>query len=375
MNIALIGPTYPFRGGIAHYTTLLCQALRQKHRVSFYAFKSQYPLWMYPGRSDKDPSQQPIQVENAIRSLAPLNPLSWWHVAKMIQYENPDLIIFPWWVPFWAPAFWSIIRLLRMKKNIPVLFLCHNVLPHENFRLATLLCQMTFKQSDYFIVHTEEEKRHLLELIPTAQVKQTPHPTYAIFGETDITRDKARAALRLEGDVILFFGFVREYKGIKYLLNALPLVMKEHPVTLLIVGEFWQDVNEYKQTIENLDLNNAVYIIDSYVPNEAVAQYFLAADLVVLPYVNATGSGVAQIALGLGRPLVVTALPGLKDLVKDGVTGYLVPPSDSRRLAEAILKYFKEADRIKFQHNIAMYNETFSWKNIVNTVESFVSKT
>jgi glycosyltransferase involved in cell wall biosynthesis len=371
MKIVLVGPTYPFKGGIAHYTTLLYRALQERHRVKFYSFTRQYPTWLYPGSSDRDPSTLPIEEPGAVPMLDPLDPISWWRVATAITLEDPDLIIFPWWVPFWAPVFWSIIRLAHRKVDAPVLFLCHNVLPHEESRLAALLSRAALQQGDYFLVHSSQERQKLLEMFPSALVKQNPHPTYAVFGDAATTRVESRTALGLRGDIVLFFGFVREYKGLRYLFQALPAVLKEHPVTLLVVGEFWNDAGEYIQLANQLGIREHVRIIDVYVPNEEVASYFLAADLVVLPYATATGSGVAQIALGLERPVIVTDLPGLAELVEDGVTGLIVPPGDSASLAQAILRFLRGFDREQCQRSIALRNEAFSWQRMVEAIESF----
>ena len=371
MKIVLIGPTYPFKGGIAHYTTLLYRALQERHRVKFYSFTRQYPSWLYPGGSDRDPSTLPIEEPGAVPMLDPLNPISWWRVARAITLDDPDLIVFPWWVPFWAPVFWAIVRLAHRKVDAPVLFLCHNVLPHEESGLAALLSRAALQQGDYFLVHSSQERKKLLEMFPSALVKQNPHPTYAVFGDADQTCVESRTGLGLTGDIVLFFGFVREYKGLRYLFEALPAVLEEHPVTLLVVGEFWNDAGEYIQLANQLGIRAHVRIIDAYVPNEEVASYFLAADLVVLPYATATGSGVAQIALGLERPVIVTDLPGLAELVEDGVTGLIVPPADPASLARAILRFFREFDREQCQRSIALRNEAFSWQRMVKAIESF----
>jgi glycosyltransferase involved in cell wall biosynthesis len=374
MKIILVGPTYPFRGGIAHYTTLLYRALRRHHQVRLYSLVRQYPAWLYPGSNDRDTSSLPIEEPGAIPLLDPLNPVSWCRVGRAIARDRPDMVILPWWVPFWAPVFWVVIRFARLWANVPVLFVCHNVLPHEGSWFGTLLSRLALRQGDYFVVHSSQEREKLLQIVPSAQVKHSPHPTYAVFRNASVTRSMARDKLGLSGDVVLFFGFVREYKGLRYLLQALQIALQERPVTALVVGEFWEDVRDYEQFIERLGISEHVRIVNAYVPNEEVSTYFLAADLVVLPYVTATGSGVAQIALGLERPLIVTDLPGLAELVRDGETGFVVPPADPCLLAAAILRYFREADREQFWSNIASRNEEFSWARMVGVIESLAQR-
>lgn len=371
MKLVLLGPSYPFRGGIAHYTTLLYRALRERHQVKFYSFVRQYPAWLYPGGSDRDPSAAPIREPGVIALLDPFNPFSWWRVARAIENDDPDMLVFTWWVPFWAPVFWAIIRLLRRRVKAPLLFLCHNVMPHEGSWFSTLLSFLVLRQGDFFIVHSSQEEERLRRRFPSALIKRNPHPTYAVFDDTTMTCAEARATLGLTGDVILFFGFVRKYKGLRYLFEALALVLKESPVTLLVVGEFWEDVQSYVQLADELGIEGHIRIVNAYVSNEEVARYFLASDVVVLPYADATGSGVAQIALGLNRPVIVTDLPGLADLVREGETGFIVPPADPRSLAQAIRRFFREADRGQFQHNIAKHNPAFSWQKMIETIESF----
>ncbi len=373
MRVALVGPTYPFRGGIAHYTTILHQALcEQGHPVFFVSFKRQYPRWLFPGQSDRDPSAAPIRASDVAYLLDPFNPLSWWAAARAIRHYRPQLVVFSWWVPFWAPVFWTVIRLLR-RVDARILFLCHNVLPHEGSWWANGLSRLTLRQGDGFIVHSALEEEQLRSFLPQAQVRQNPHPTYAVFAETaaPASRDGVRARLGLTGDTLLFFGFVREYKGLRYLFQALPRVLERHPVTLLVVGEFWGDVQEYRQLADRLGIADHLRIVDRYVPNEEVADYFIAADLVVLPYVSATGSGVAQIALGLGRPILVTDVPGLAELVQDGVNGLLVPPADAARLAEGIVRFFCDGERERIRVDRG-HEALFSWRRMVETIESFV---
>ncbi len=373
MKCVLIGPTYPFRGGIAHYTTLLCQELRKRHQVTLLSFRRQYPAWLFPGRSDRDPSQRVLAVD-CERLIDPLQPWTWIKAARRIVELEPDLALFQWWVPFWAPIWSVILRRVRGRIAAKVLFISHNVLPHEPQPWDRLLARRVLGQSDGVIVHSQWDRQVLLSLLPTMPAYVTPHPTYEVLAPTNWTHAEARRQLGLaEGKaVLLFFGFVRAYKGLRYLIDALALVRARLDAHLLVVGEFWDDVAPYQTQIRALGLEASVTLIDRYIPNEEVGLYFAAADLVVLPYTDATQSGVAQLALGAGVPVITTSVGGLPDVIQDGVNGFLVPPRDSQALAAAVLRFFEEGLGPTLWANIQAQKARFSWERLVALIEELV---
>jgi glycosyltransferase involved in cell wall biosynthesis len=260
VKIYLIGPTYPFRGGISHHTTLLYRHLKKRHEAIFLAFKRQYPKLFFPGKTDIDPSQTRIQEERVQRNLDSMNPIGWFKVARKIIKSDPDLVIIPWWVSFWAPQFWTISLLIKIFASSKILFICHNVVEHESKWIDKLLTRFVLKNGDFFIVHSEEDQQNLLTIFPEARIKKIFHPTYDVFNTGDFDPDKIRKKYGIEDEVILFFGFVREYKGLKYLIKALPEILSEISVTLLISGEFWQDKNEYLYLIDNLGIKENIII-------------------------------------------------------------------------------------------------------------------
>lgn len=369
MKICLIGPTYPFRGGISHYTTLLYRHLRTRHDVLFLAFKRQYPKWIFPGKTDIDPSQIHIHEEGSQRILDSMNPISWLKVARKIVNTNQDLLIIPWWVSFWAPQFWTITILVKLLGKTKILFLCHNVVEHESKWIDKVLTRAVLKNGDFFIVHSVEDENNLLAMFSNARVRKSFHPTYDVFNEGDFDGSKIKERFGIEGNVILFFGFVREYKGLKYLLEAVPEVLNIIPVTLLVVGEFWKDKDYYLNLIEELGIKANVIFVDEYVPNEEVGEYFNVADLVVQPYISATGSGIIQIAFGFHRPVISTRVGCLPEVVDDGKTGYLVSPKSSSEIATAIIKFFESKKKAEFRENIKKDNYRFSWDRMVDVIE------
>jgi glycosyltransferase involved in cell wall biosynthesis len=348
MKVTLVGPVYPYRGGIAHYNALLAQALAdEKHSVRLISFRRQYPSRLYPGDSDKDPSLEPLSYPSEYL-LDPLFPWTWLHAARTIRADLPDLVVFHWWTTFWAPAFASLAWLIRRK--VKVAFLIHNVLPHEAKVWDRWMARMTLRQGQAFIVQAPHEHERLMTLIPsTSQVIDTPLPPFLPFHKKLLSKAEARQQLGLPTNkpILLFFGIVRLYKGLKYLVDSLAHI--ERPAHLVIAGEFWEDITVYRQQIETLALSDNITLLNRYIPNEEAHLLFSAADGLVAPYVGGTQSGAAGLALGYGLPMIVTdrvaaGLPaGLSDGQKTGdgsapYYGYtlVVPAGDPIAMAKAI---------------------------------------
>ncbi len=342
MKIAIIGPVYPYRGGIAHYTTRLAQALAEHHDVKVFSFIRQYPAWLYPGRSDKDPGSKTIKVSTAY-TIDSLNPFSWLHTAHKIRKYRPDVLVIEWWVTFLAPAFATIAFLCRQSK-IPLIFLIHNVLPHEDSFFHRPLAKNTLRYGSYFIVHTSRECERLLELIPEAKVEVCPFPVYDMVEQVHLTQEEARRKLNIheKGHVLLFFGIVRPYKGLTFLLEALTLLREKDPGLFLVVaGEFWEDKKSYLKKVGEMGLSKQVRLEDRYIPDDEIGVFFKAADLVIAPYVGGTQSAVSALALGFGTPLVATewSAAGI-DEANAGLV-CVVPSGDVKSLAGAIESFLR----------------------------------
>jgi glycosyltransferase involved in cell wall biosynthesis len=367
MKIAVVGPAYPFRGGIAHYTTLLTSQLAAEHDTRLYSFQSLYPAWLYPGRSQIDPSDKPLANVEARRWLTPWWPLSWRRVTQDWKVWQPDRVVVQWWVPFMAPlTAWLLARARRL--GIHSTLLCHNVLPHERRRTDALIVGQVLSRADRLIVHTQAEYDRARALLTDKPIVVSPHPTYADLRTRVWTREAARAELKLDGKVLLSFGLVRPYKGLLDLIEALPAMLRDSDVTLLVVGEIWGAAEVYHKRVDELGLRDKVRFINRYVANDEVALYFSAADLVVLPYREATGSGVLQVALGLGVPVVATRTGGMEEVVQDGITGFLVDPGDVAGLSRAIIRYFQEDRSSEFRRNIQSNQAAFEWQRLVQVI-------
>jgi glycosyltransferase involved in cell wall biosynthesis len=319
---------------------------------------------------DPSPSDTALRVE-CDRVLTPMSPLSWLRTFQLIKREAPDLLILQWWTPFWSPMLFFLTRMIRRYTNTRILFLCHHIISPDGGIFDWYLLRRILWRGHAFIVMSEEDFALLRRALPWANIKGTTHPPYDIFSRTPMPKNEARAKLGLAEDepVILFFGFVRRYKGLRHLLNALPAVREQLPVKMLVVGEFWEDARPYHDLVRQLDLNDAVQFYSEYVPNEQLAVYFSAADVVVLPYLEATQSGVAQIALGFETPVIATSVGGMPETIEDGKTGLIVPPADSAALSNAILKYFQDGLAEPFTHNICVSKESASWMPLVHMIE------
>jgi glycosyltransferase involved in cell wall biosynthesis len=365
MRICLIGPTYPYRGGIAHYTTLLAQQLAQDpaHEHLLISFSRQYPAWLYKGSSDRDTSRHPLRSE-AEYLLDPLNPLSWRRTWQRIGAWQPELVVMFWWVPFWAPA-WAVLgRAIKRLRPAPrLVYICHNVLPHEAGPLDRLALRAALAPADGLLAHAESEAAELRRLLPGKAVRTSPLPTFAGVGP--VAAAPRAADLPTDRPLLLFCGFVRPYKGLDILLEALVQVVAQQPVHLLVAGEFWDDEATYRQQISRLNLDEHVTIDNRYIPDEELSAYLQATDVVVLPYRTATQSAVVQLAFGHGRPVITTNVGGLAEVVDDGRTGLVVPPDDPAALAAALKHYFAEELGPVFRRNIAEERERFSWDPLI----------
>ena len=376
MKICLIGPTHPFRGGISHYTTLLFRYLRKQHQTTFLAFSRQYPQWLFPGETDRDPSEYPMSEDGAIYLLDSMSPLSWLKVAQKIRSVNPQLVIFPWWTHFWTLPFYCIIFLVQKWTSAKILFVCHNVKEHESNFIKQACAKLILNMGDFHLVHSKEERSNLKNLVPETHVIEGFHPTYENLLGRRYSKEEARKKLKVDGKLILFFGFLRPYKGLDYLLDAMPSILEKlgPDFFLMVVGECWKDEQKYRKKAKELGIVKHLLRVNKYIPNEQINLYFSATDLVIIPYVSATGSGILQIAFGCGKPVVATRVGGLSDDVVDGETGYLVPPADSEGLAKAIIKFFVEKKGQQFIANIKKTKDRFSWDRIVDLIEKGVSE-
>jgi len=341
MNIVLIGPVFPFKGGISQYTSLMCTTLKKNHVVHLLSYKLQYPHFLYK-KEQKDYSNDMLRIDNTDYCINTINPINWVSVAHKINHLKPELVILQWWHPYFTPCYYTICKLLKHTK---ILFVCHNVFPHERFPLDRILTKAIIKRGNCFIVHSTQDEKDLLSIVPKAVFKKSPLPTFNLFKIKGLSKDEARSILGIQPDerILLFFGLIREYKGLQYIIQAMPQILSHlKNIRLFIVGDFGDSKAQYLQLIEKLGVGSSIEVHDGYIPDKDVEKYFAACDLVTLPYISATQSAVVQTAYSFEKPVIVTDVGGLPEAVMEGKTGYVVPPRDSSAIAEAVKRYFDD---------------------------------
>jgi glycosyltransferase involved in cell wall biosynthesis len=384
MRLAVVGPTYPIKGGISHYTTLLVRALRKEHDVLFVSYKYQYPSIIYPGTGQTTDDKNPI-TEDCEYLWHTLQPWSLTKIARRIKEFKADGVVLTWVTHFFGWHIATLAKRIHKISGCPVILLCHNVKQHEDRPLEGPLTRMAFNSVDGYIVHSEEDLNNLRMTHPNAVIRKNFHPTYDIFASSaDWTRDSARKALGMtEEPMVLYFGAVRPYKGLKWLVDASPEIIKNVPgCRIFCVGDYWDGPAEFENQAKSLgvlfDENHpeagGVKIVSGYIANEEVGKYFEATDIVVLPYESATQSGIVQIAYGFKKPCIVTNVGGLPEVVLDGKTGYVIPPKNSKAIAEKTIEFFNDKNNLtkKFEAEITEWRKVFDWSHMVETIESLI---
>lgn len=375
MKVALLGPTHPYRGGIAHYTTLLARAFAAAHDVSIVSFSRLYPGFLFPGTTQLDASGEailpPVEAERIVDSL---NPWTWRRAGRRLREIGPDLLIVPWWHPYFGPSLGLAARIARRGGRPKRIFLCHNVEPHEPTPLLRAMAAYGLGAADGFLVHAREEAARLTPRAKGRPIRVHPHPSYDVFSASPPSRDDARAALGASGRVLLFFGYVRPYKGLHDLLAALALARPDAWDLLYVVGEFYEPRARYEAALAHPALRGKVRVVDRYVANEEVAAYLAAADVVALPYRSATGSGIAQVAFGAGVPVIATRAGGLADVVEEGVSGFLVPPGDAPAFARAVERFFDEGWGARLREGVERGRGRFGWGALVDALVALAAE-
>ncbi len=372
MKICLIGPAYPLRGGIAHYNGQLATEFASRHEVTLISFSRQYPGLLFPGQTQFDPSSKTPGL-TAEPLLDSLNPLSWLRAGRRIAELSPDLTVVHWWNPFFGPCIGTTLRMAKRHRRVALAFICHNVLPHEPFPGTRGLTRYALAPGDAWLVHSEADRRDLESLRLGGRIVMTPQPPGRGFG-TPLDKEEAKNRLGLSGNILLFFGLIRRYKGLPQFLEAMPLVLQKLKCSLLVVGEFYEGKDHCLHLINTLGLASAVRIIDRFVPDDEVGLYFSAADLVVLPYESATQSAIVPIAYAFERPVVATRVGGLPEAVRDGETGLLVDPHNPVALAEAIIRFYRDRLEEPFRQRIRQLAHSFTWEDLVDTIETVSSE-
>ncbi len=368
MKIAYLSTFYPFRGGIAQFNASLFRELEKSEEIKAYTFTTQYPNLLFPGSTQFVQNDDNADKIDAKRILNTINPFSWLLTGNSIADYAPDMLITKFWMPFFAPSLGTVYKLFK-KNHTKRVAILDNVIPHEK-RLGDIqLIRYFLGNCDNFIVMSDTVKYDLLKLKPDANYIQLPHPLYDNFGNK-IDKKEARSKLGIEQSkkILLFFGFIRKYKGLDNLIEALNYL--EDDYELMICGEVYGSFDEYSDLINQNHLNGRVHLFNQYIADNQVSDYFCAADLCVLPYKSATQSGIVGISYYFDLPVLATNTGSLREMIEPFGAGIMIDKSEPMLIAEGIKRYFG-SDTNHIKENIKSYKNVASWKNFAEQIKNF----
>lgn len=368
-KVIIIGTAYPYRGGLAAFNERLAREFAATgYSVRFETFTLQYPGFLFPGKSQYADWAKPTDLE-INRSVNSINPLTWMKVGRRIKREKPEIVIFKYWLPFMAPCFGTIARIVRRNRFTRIVGIADNIIPHEKRIGDQMLTSYFMKTIDGMVPMSQSVKDDIALFRSDIPVKLCPHPLFDNFGEK-LNREDALSKLGLDAGFryFLFFGFIRDYKGLDWLLEAFAdKRLKSFPVKLIVAGEFYSDATPYHDLIRKLNLNDRVVLKTDFIPDEKVKIFFSAADLVVQPYKSATQSGVTQIGYHFDKPMLVTNVGGLPEIIPDKKIGYVVEPKPSA-IADALFDFLQNNRQEFFEENVKKEKQKFLWSNMVSAI-------
>ena len=369
-TVYIIGTAWPFRGGIAAFNERLATEYQKNgYQVSIINFTLQYPKILFPGKTQMASWEAPdhLDIRQEINSI---NPFNWIKVGNRIRKDKPDLVLFRYWLPFMGPCFGTIARIIRMNRTTRILTIFDNIIPHEKRIGDRLFTRYFIRPIDAFIAMSDTVYKDIDKFNKTRPRKLCPHPLYDNFGEkVDKLQAKKHLGLDPEIDYSLFFGFIRNYKGLDLAIKAFAEEgLRGSEKKLLIAGEFYSDETYYQNLIKELGIASQLELRTEFIADDEVKYYFSAADIVVQPYKTATQSGISQIAYHFNKPMIVTNVGGLPEIVPDGKVGFVVE-RDSAAIAQAILRFYNNHLEEKFEEGIGVEKRKYSWETMVETID------
>lgn len=374
-SVVILSPAHPLRGGIAALSERLAQELQHHDvHVIIYSFSLQYPKFLFPGKTQltDDPAPKGLEIRTLVNSV---NPLNWIRVGRMIRRARPDLLLIRYWLPFMAPCLGTIARIVKKNHYTKIIAIADNMIPHEKRPGDRLLTNYFVQSADAFVVMSKSVKEDLKYFTKTKPAVYSPHPVYDNYGEP-VEHEAAKAFLKLSqnGKYLLFFGFIRKYKGLDLLLEAMADERLQNiGVQLIIAGEFYESADQYYNIIEKHNLKNRVVLHTDFIPNDRVKYYFGAADLVVQPYRSATQSGISQLAFHFEKPMVVTRVGGLPEIVQHGEEGYVVDV-DPQAIADAVVDFYENNRGSKLQEGMRAGKQRYQWSAMVSSIQDLFKK-
>ena len=373
-KMILVGTAYPYRGGLAVYNERLARSFQEEgYEVEIWTFTVQYPSFLFPGKTQfsTEPAPEGLAIKRELNSM---NPFNWLKVGRKLRKAQADIVVMKFWIPYMAPSLGVVARMARKNKKTRVVSIIDNIIPHEKGVADQPLASFFLKSVDGCVTMSKSVLGDVERFNAVKNVVFCPHPLYDNFGEK-VSRKDALRFLHLDPDMryMLFFGIIRDYKGLDLLLQAMgDERIKQMKVKLIIAGEFYNNGEQYHELEKSLGLENQLVWHSEFVPDSEVKYYFNACDIVVQPYKSATQSGVTQIAYHFEKPMLVTDVGGLKEIVPDGVVGY-VTAVDPAQIADALVDFFANDRKEAFERNIQVEKQKYSWGRMVDALVS-VSK-
>lgn len=375
LKIVVLGTSFPLRGGLAAYNERLArQLILEGHDVTMVTFKLQYPSFLFPGKSQYSDASAPDDLNIQVW-MNSVNPFNWIRVGRRIRKMNADLILVKFWLPFMGPCFGTILRKAKKNGISKVISILDNIIPHEKRMFDRSFTRWFVKPVDAFIAMSDNVLNDLKQFNTAKARILSPHPLYDHFGGI-MPRKVALQQLNLSelNKYLLFFGLIRDYKGLDILLEAMALPQLADPsIQLIIAGEFYSDPTPYHQLIDRNNLSQRVHLHAGFIPDNKVALYFSAADIVVQPYKNATQSGVTQIAYHFEKPMIVSCVGGLPEMVPDGVAGRVVNPAPEA-IANAILEMLPDESLSKYAQGVSNEKSKYSWEKLSESIMKMYNK-
>lgn len=367
-KIVIVGPAWPYRGGLSTFNERFARELQKENDVSICTFKLQYPGFLFPGQSQYTADEKPENLQIS-RSLNSVNPLNWLWQGLKYRRNRPDLIIFRYWMPFFGPCFGSFARIIKSNRHTKVVAITDNIIPHERRFFDSAFNSWFLPSLDGAVTMSRKVLQDLDDLNFVKPHIFNPHPLYDNFGPA-IPQSEARQKLGLDEDkkYMLFFGFIRNYKGLDLLLEAVAQNgVRETGALLIVAGEFYEDSKPYLDIISKHGLEDQVILKTEFIPNAEVAMYFSAVDLVVQPYRNATQSGVSQVAYHFEKPMIVTDVGGLAEFVPHNKVGFVCKP-EPEDISKFIIEFFMDYKPGHFSTGLKEMKQYFSWEKLVNSI-------
>jgi len=375
MRIVIIGSAYPLRGGLASYNERLAnEYIKQGNEVIIYTFSLQYPKILFPGKTQYSTEKPPENLNIKIK-VNSINPLNWIKIGMEIKKLKPDLITTKYWIPFMAPCLGTISGIAKKNKETKVISILDNIIPHEKRICDKPLSRYFVKNVDGFVAMSQSVLDDLQKFDSEKPRSFCPHPLFDNFGEA-ISKAAAKKNLKLEDNTnyLLFFGFIRDYKGLDILLEAFAdEKLKKLPLKLIVSGEFYTDSKQYYEIINKNNLKDRVIMHTDFIKDSEVVNYFCAADIVVQPYKTATQSGVTQIGYHFNKPMIVTDVGGLSEIIPDKKVGFVVK-TNPKAIADAIYAFYDQNLESEFVNNVKVEKEKYSWKRMTEAVNEVFNK-